>query len=105
MSYFTLNHGYNWCYYYELVFFSPSKNKKDLVEGVVWLSLTFLVQEKEQNADKEGGGQTERHCLWADMWILFLSAWDMTDVPCPWKESFLSSSFSLKQMGVMEETD
>lgn len=54
MPYFTLNHGYNWCYYYELVFFSPSKNKKDLVEGVVWLSLTFLVQDKEQNAEKEG---------------------------------------------------
>lgn len=39
----TLNHGYNWCCYYELVFFflPPSKTKKiiDLVEGVcVWVA-------------------------------------------------------------------
>lgn len=50
MSYFTLNHGYNWCYYYELVFIPQAKqNKKKIWWKGVWFSLTFL----EHNADKE----------------------------------------------------
>lgn len=90
MSYFTLNHGYNWCcYYYELVFF-PSKTK-DLVEGCMWLSLTFLVQDKEQKADKkrEERGKKKKKIKQKDTAyevtseFFFLSAWDMTDVSCP----------------------
>lgn len=60
MPYFTLNHGYNWCcYYYELVLFPKQKQK---ISGgrCVWLSLTFLVQDKEQNADKERYGREKK---------------------------------------------
>lgn len=81
----------------------PKQNKKDLVEGCMWLSLTFLVQDKEQKADKKKEEREKKKKIkqkdiayGGDKWILFLSAWDMTNVSCPWKESFLSSSFSLK---------
>lgn len=83
----------------------PKQNKKDLVEGCMWLSLTFLVQDKEQKADKREERKKKkkikqkRHCLWGDKWSIFLSAWDMTDVSCPWKESFLSSSFKFEING------